>query len=85
MTISGHKTRSVFDRYNIVSPDDLKEASTKMEAYLQSMYHGHNSKILEEYRRKRCCPRSFFWSKSNQLDGAGGGSRTRTGARPGGF
>jgi len=48
MTISGHKTRSVFDRYNIVNPDDLKQASGKMEAYLRSQDHGHNLGTIRE-------------------------------------
>src|SRR5207253_2478081 len=32
MQMTGHKTRSVFDRYHIVSPGDLRDAARKLDA-----------------------------------------------------
>ena len=37
MRISGHMTRSIFDRYNITSGEDLKEAAKKMQTYHEKL------------------------------------------------
>ena len=36
MEISGHRTRLIFDRYNITSEDDLREAMQRTSDYMSA-------------------------------------------------
>ncbi len=53
MMVSGHKTRSVFERYNIVNDQDLKDAAKKMQSYHEKL---NSSMEIEESKRGEVIP-----------------------------
>src|SRR5436190_8203605 len=70
MTLTGHKTRSVFERYNIVSAGDLLEAAKKLDA----ARHGHSFGHSGAFRAAAGASES---TQTVEKIGAGDGDRTR--------
>jgi integrase len=52
MKVTGHKTRSMFDRYHIVDKKDLKSAAKKLSNYRDEL-HGHKMGTISHLRKKK--------------------------------
>ena len=75
MLLTGHKTRAIFDRYNIINEQELLEAGDQLVAYLEQHAQAqaprgraHPAKPAPRAAPRRCC--------MNTLWGWGGLART---------
>ena len=69
MMLTGHKTRSVFERYNIVSAGDLRDAARRLDEARGHTF-GHTG-------QKSALTGSTSSSQVVEGNGAGDGDRTR--------
>ena len=51
MSLTGHRTRAMFDRYNITSQEDQRDALKQLAAYVSAL-PAHDEKIAEHSPRE---------------------------------
>ena len=79
MQISGHKTRSVFERYNITNERDLIEAAHKLSGHVETLKPRFRHNFGHSGDSIKGLPHPSQDKTAGRYGGARGGSRTRTG------
>ena len=68
MKMAGHKTRSVFERYNVTSGADLADAAKKLNAAAKALEHSLGTTASETSNPANTEPAS---SSSKEMPGTG--------------
>ena len=81
MKISGHKTRSVFDRYNVTSEEDLRAAAMKLDEHILQQKVTNTVTVPSDMREGHITA----VSQAIEMSGGEGGIRTHGPLRDNGF